>query len=566
MTYRGGAVLLLAAVSFFLSGGAAHAASSTPSDRGETIGHGGLDGPVELDGTLEILVEDSRTSSRELYFLQTETDRLALHFATRPAALATGERVRVRGSRVGQAIVVSSGARDLSRLSGAGAASLEALSGTLGAQRTAVFLINFSDNALQPYTTDYARNVVFSTTSNFDLENSYQQTWLTGDVFGWYTIPLASTACDYNTLASQAQSGATADGVNLANYTHYVFAFPDNACGWWGLGTVGGEPSKAWINGGLELQVAGHEMGHNFGLYHSHSLRCSAGSVGGTCTMDEYGDTLDIMGYSAYHFSAYQKERLGWLNAGISPPLTSVTAGGTYAIDAYETVGSASKALKIPRGTTGSSYYVELRQGVGCDAALLGNGNVMNGVVVHLASSYDSNSDNLLDMTPETATFDDAALMAGQTFSDADYGVTITTLSVGSGSASVAVTLGAPPPPPPPSCSHVTPVFSLSPSQSAGVRPGTAVNFTVSLTNKDASFCTASTFDLHAAVPSGWTATPGAFSFSLAPGKSASKTVKVVSPKSATLGSYAINVTGANRAATTASSSASATYLISKLH
>jgi hypothetical protein len=42
--------------------------------------------------------------------------------------------------------------------------------------------------------------------------------------------------------------------------------------------------------------------------------------------------------------------------------------------------------------------------------------------------------------------------------------------------------------------------------------------------------------------------------------------VKVVSPKSATLGSYAINVTAANRANTTASASASATYVISKLH
>jgi uncharacterized membrane protein len=92
------------------------------------------------------------------------------------------------------------------------------------------------------------------------------------------------------------------------------------------------------------------------------------------------------------------------------------------------------------------------------------------------------------------------------------------------------------------------------------------VNFTVSLTNNDGSLCTASSFDLQAAVPSGWTTTPGAFSFSLAPGKSASKTVKVVSPKSATLGSYTVNVTAANRASSAASASASAAYVISKLH
>jgi hypothetical protein len=574
VAYLSGTVHLLAAVSFLLSGGAAGAGTPTPADRLETIealtpalvGPGGTETPVELEGMLEVLVEDSATSSRELYFLRTGTERLALHFASRPASLLTGERVRVSGVRVGQAIAVSSGARDLTRLSGAGTSSLEALAGTLGEQRTVVLLVNFSDNASQPYTTDYARNVVFTETSNFDLETSYQQTWLTGDVFGWYTIPLSSTICDYSTLATQALAAATADGVSLFNYSHYVFAFPNNACGWWGLGTVGGNPSEAWVNGSLVLQPVGHEMGHNFGLHHSHSLRCGTQSIGGTCTMDEYGDILDMMGYSTYHFSAYQKERLGWLGAGISPPITSVTAGGTYAIDAYETVGSAPKALKIPRGTTGSNYYVELRQGVGCDAALLGNGNVMNGVLVHLASLYDSNSDDLLDMTPGTATFDDAALTAGQTFSDPDYGVTITTLSVGSSGASVAVTLGAPPPPPPPTCAHVAPALTLSPSQSSGVRPGTAVNFTVSLKNNDGSLCTASSFDLEAAVPSGWTATPGTFSFSLAPGKSASKTVKVVSPKSATLGSYAVNMAVANRANTTASSSASATYVISKLH
>src|SRR6202040_3472202 len=99
----------------------------------------------------------------------------------------------------------------------------------------------------------------------FDLENSYGQTWLTGDVFGWYTIALSSTVCDYSTLATQAKSAAAAAGVNLSNYPRHVIAFPDNACGWWGLGTVGGNPSTAWINGSFELMVVGHEMGHNFG-------------------------------------------------------------------------------------------------------------------------------------------------------------------------------------------------------------------------------------------------------------------------------------------------------------
>ena len=49
---------------------------------------------------------------------------------------------------------------------------------------------------------------------------------------GWYTIALSSTVCDYATLASQAKAAAQAAGVNLAAYTRYVYAFPQNACTW----------------------------------------------------------------------------------------------------------------------------------------------------------------------------------------------------------------------------------------------------------------------------------------------------------------------------------------------
>lgn len=95
-------------------------------------------------------------------------------------------------------------------------------------------------------------------------------------------------------------------------------------------------------------------MGHNFGLYHSQSLDCGTVTLGTSCASQEYGDTLDIMGYAVYHFNAFQKERLGWLDYGSSPPLTTVSAAGTYTIAPYETEGSASKALRIPRGGTGS--------------------------------------------------------------------------------------------------------------------------------------------------------------------------------------------------------------------
>jgi M6 family metalloprotease-like protein len=525
---------------------------------------------VEFEGTLEVLVEDRDDGSQMHFSLELDSgDRYALYFVSQPTNLLTDERVRVSGLRIDNAIAIESGQSDIRRVADATTSSVEAtsaLSTTFGAQKTVILLVNFSNNPAQPYTTAQAKSGTFTTTSNFDLETSYGQTWLTGDVFGWYTIPLTSTVCDPTSVRSLAQSAATAAGVNLSNYDHYVYAFPGNACAWWGLGTIGGNPSHAWINGSLALEVLGHEMGHNFGLYHAHSLNCGNVVLGATCTMTEYGDTVDMMGLIDYHFNAYEKERLGWLNYGTSPPLTTVTASGTYTIGPLETMGSESKALKIPRDAL-SFFYVELRRGLGFDGGLGGNPNISNGVIVHLASPSNPNSSTLLDMTVEHSSYpSNPALTVGQNFTDSTSGVSITVNSVSATGASVAVALnGAPPPPPPPpsTCTHVAPAVSLVPSPSTGVAAGTAVSFTLSVTNKDVSPCTASVFNLAASVPSGWAGALTAASLSVSPGASSSTTLKVTAPTSAINGSYTVSSSATNSTAATASTSASAAYVVS---
>ena len=521
---------------------------------------------VDLEGSLSVVVEDRPEGSRRLYFLETAEGRYELEAPSTAGQWQTGMRVRVRGKLTNGVIALEPGAAGMKLAAGSGVSvqSTTALAGTLSAQRTAVLLVNFPNNTAQPYTTAYARNIVFTGTSNFDLENSYGQTWLTGDAFGWYTIALnlSTTVCDFATmltLGSQAQSAAAAAGVNLSGYTRFVYGFPDpGACGWWGLGTVGGNPSLAFINGDMQVQVVAHEMGHGLGLDHSHSLDCGTQTIGGSCTMNEYGDTLDTMGSSTYHFNAFQKERLGWLNAGSSPPITTVTSTGTYSIDPYETAGSNPRALKISRGGTPASYYyVELRRGVGVDAGLAGNANVMNGVVIHQASPSDSNSSNLLDMTALTASWLDPALTVGQSFTDSTAKVTITPVSIGASGATVTVTLGSAP-----TCTRANPTVSLSPSQSAGVAAGTPVSFTVSVTNNDTSACTASFFDLTNTAPAGWTASFSSAALSLSAGATGSATLQVTSPASAASGSYAVSATAKNRGATAYSAAASATYVV----
>jgi hypothetical protein len=420
--------------------------------------------------------------------------------------------------------------------------------------------VNFQDKATQPYTPATAQNMVFTTTSNFYYENSYQQNWFTGDVAGWFTIAELSTACNYTTIASQARQAATAAGFTLANYNRHIYMFPQNACGWWGLGTVGGNPSQAWINGSLALRVVAHEVGHNHGLYHSHALECGSVVLGTGCSSIEYGDTLDVMGGSSLHFNAFQKERLGWLNYGASPPIATATFNSTYTLDPLETPGTNPKALKIPQATSSSGqktwFYLEYRRPLGFDSSLANNSNVLNGVVVHLGTDNNANSSYLLDMTPATSSWSDPALDVGQTYTDPPSGVTISPLWANSTNAGVSVSFG------PVACVEANPTVAVSPSQTQYVKAGTTVTYTITVTNHDNAGCGPSAFGLSASVPAGWTAAYAAPTLTIAPGAAGSTTLQVTSSPTAADGFYTIIARAANSGATQFSAAASVSQAI----
>jgi len=528
---------------------------------------------VEVEGILEHLHEDFPTGSRDHYFLEsTNGERLSIRFATTPPQhLLTGTRIRVRGSRSGQTLWLDSGSTSVQTVS---ASSTTVLPNTLGAQRTLVILANFQDTPTeQPWTLDDVQSFVFGTTSNFLLEGSYQQTWLNGDVVGWYTVPVNSTVCD-PAFTRYADSAATAAGVNLSGYAHVVYVTPYNSgCGFEGSATVGGNPSRALINGSLALGTVGHELGHNLGLLHSHSLVCSdSTSIGPNCRALEYGDGLDVMGWSdGAHFNAFQKERLGWLNHGVSPPISTVESNGTYLLEPYEISGPNPKALKILKNTNLTTgyrewYYVEFRQPLGFDTVIStgtrGGGldsNTLNGVVVHVGSEDNGNNNALLDMTPETYQLYsvDPALSVGRSFSDPDSGVTITPVSVSTSGAAVSVVLSAP------ACrTRSTPTIALSPSRSEPVSAGTAVTYTVSVANNDGQGCPVSSFNLKALVPAGWTAAFAAPTVTLSPGGSTITTLTVTSPTSAAVAYYSAATVATNSTYTQYSAVAYATYVI----
>jgi M6 family metalloprotease-like protein len=424
---------------------------------------------VQLEGELEIQYQDFKDRARVFYSLKlADGTRVPLHFAKNPPThFLTGDRVRADGQLSGGGLLLYSGSTNLARKTQKPSPPPPPIPvpNTFGAQSTLVILVNFQDDAVEPYTVADAQNMFFSTASNFFLENSYGQTWLTGDVVGWYTIPVSVTTCDIAQIGTDAQNAAVAAGANLSNYTRFVYAFPlDNACGFGGASDVGGNPSQSWINGttgpggtSLNVQVITHELGHAFGLLHSHLLDC--GTTATICpsgNIVEYGDLLDVMGVpqgATPDYNAFQKERLGWLNYGTSPSIETVTTSGTYTINPYEVGGCGPTALKILKSTdptTGAKtwYYLEARQAVGFDAFLTDptyyTQNETTGVLFHIGADGDGNTGDLLDMTPATPTYYawfDPSLVVGQSFQDSSAGVTITPTAVSTTGATVQITV-----------------------------------------------------------------------------------------------------------------------------
>ena len=245
--------------------------------------------------------------------------------------------------------------------------------------------------------------------------------------------------CDYNTIGTKADALATALGYNLNNYQNRYYVLPSTgSCPWAGLAYVGF--GRAWSNGANALWVYGHELGHNFGLWHAGSLRCTGQVIGGSCSISEYGDPFDVMGnIEQMHFNAMQKSQLNWI------PATSVkihtTGTTTYTLSPLESGGHSTYAVKIPAAAD-RIYWLEYRQPIGFDSRMSLYPN--NGAQIRVAKPFQftccGNDTQILDMTQGTpASFGDAALLAGQTYTDSLYGISVQVISATASALTLSV-------------------------------------------------------------------------------------------------------------------------------
>lgn len=261
------------------------------------------------------------------------------------------------------------------------------------------------------------------------------------------------------------------------------------------------------------------------------------------------------------HFNAFSKELLGWITTG-SGNVLSVEAEGSYLLEPVETPrNGGAKGLKIRRGTddvTGKPlwYYLEYRQAIGFDSFVEGKSGITGGVIFHLATEDDPQSNLMLDMIPNSGLrdLDDSALLVGQTYSDVQAGITITTEWADGNAASVRVTFDND------QCVQASPSIALSSSQLVSGVAGSSASYKLNVTNNDTNACSSSSFNVGANVPSGWSSTHE--SLTLVPGESKAVEISVASSDSVQEGSYDILLKAENSTDLALATSIPAVYQI----
>lgn len=407
-----------------------------------------------VSGRLELLHSDDfeRGIGRFRYHVRADDDRITeLAIDALPAVLRGGMRVEVEGRDAGSAGLMPAEITILAAAPDDPTAGKAVTAKSVSLHSVLVIMANFNNTAAPSFTAAQAQQVMTSnaaSVANYYNEASYGQHQLNVAVTStWLTLAYAKPTCvdsDLNGFTNAANSAATAAGYAVSSYEFVVYLFPPLSCGWSGLGYIG-LPKHAYINGpgSFATGVVGHEMGHNFGLLHAGSLRCT-GAIGGACSVAEYGDPFDMMGNQhASHFNAMQKSLLGWIGAATTPTHNGGTV--TYTLSPIETGGGATYAVKIPTPQSTRTYWLEYRQPIGFDAW---SGWVSNGVQIRVASPFEtycsgcngySDDTELVDATPGTSSFTDAALTVGNMFSDPNYPVSVNVLSASASALTVQV-------------------------------------------------------------------------------------------------------------------------------
>lgn len=473
---------------------------------------------IEVTGELEVIYLDDFKNNRgsKHYFVHDKHQgkRFELEFEGKPPTDATtGSFIRVRGKANNNQIYMEANSTN----------SIEVLAPASimvsGEQKTIVLVANFNDSAVS-CSTQNIEDTLFTDPGQQSVNHLYRETSLdnvqfSGTVAGPYTIPYSTTdACDISAWAQAAEDKAVANGIDLGQYNRKVYVLPKvNSCGYVGLSTVGGSPSRAWIFRCDMPDVFAHELGHSIGMGH-------AGNETG-----DYNDTSDIMGFSGpglRQINGPHQEQMGWRDA---QQITEINTDGIYDIAPLELDAVSSIApqiVKIRKPDTGEWYYLSYRQTIGFDASL--SSSYLNGLSIHKHAGSGS--------TSKTVWID--TLADGENYSDAVNGLSITQIGYSDSSVSIEVSFSN-------SCTRNAPTVNLTPLSQTDLA-GATLNYDLSITNNDTTSCADSNWTLATSIPVSWSEALTNNAVTIAPGSSATVNWQVTSSMTTADGDYTLNI------------------------
>jgi len=339
---------------------------------------------------------------------------------------------------------------------------------TIGTKKLLYIRVDFSDAPGDPINLTQAQADVAALNTYYKA-SSYNKTSIVGTVTNTLRMPLSKAT--YGSTNNTSQLLADARAAAAAMYPgpwdlDVVFFSSINAWSWSGLGYVG--QKGTWLNGSAGLGTVAHEVGHNYGLYHANFWQAGGETIIGAGSSLEYGNVFEVMGSGDGQPNAWYKYDLDWFGP---TEVEIVTASNSFRVyDLELPILGGSHALKVPISGA-RDYWVHFRPAAG--------GINAHGTEINWGYPNTDSSD-LLDMTPWTQTASDAPLAIGRTFSDSTAGIHITPTGLAStqpASIDVTVNRGLFP-------GNRAPAVSVMASATQ-VTSGTAVTFTATATDAD---------------------------------------------------------------------------------